>query len=345
MKTAIAFNSSHELHVQPGHLERPERLQTIRSVLEKDSIYNELVHVDVQAASQEDVLLVHPASYYAKLIAASEAGMVWLDSDTYSTPHSLNVALEALGGLLQVTSAVAKGQATNAFALVRPPGHHARPAQAMGFCLFANIAIAARWLQRNAGMQRILIVDFDVHHGNGTQEIFYEDPDVMYISTHQYPLYPGTGALEETGAGNGQNTTINIPLPAHTGDDTLLYVFKEILSPRVAQFAPECILLSAGYDAHWLDPIGGMNISIDGFAAIIKEVLDWAASYSSHRLIALLEGGYHAEALAHSVLTTLRLFQNVNAQTSDPFGMNPSQPSIHNQLSDYLNEISITHTQ
>ena len=344
MKTAVTFNKQHGHHVQPGHFERPERLEMILKVLEEDGILESLIQIEASKASREDVFLVHPESYYNKLVAASEAGTVWLDSDTYSTPHSLNVALEALGGLIRVTEAVVKGEATNAFALVRPPGHHARPAQAMGFCLFANIAIAARWLQEHAGIQRVLIVDFDVHHGNGTQEIFYEDPDVMYISTHQSPLYPGTGMLEETGAGQGKNTTINIPLPAHSGDDTLRHVFETILAPRVAQFAPEFILLSAGYDAHWMDPIGGMNISIPGFSAIIKEVLHWAELYSFQRLVALLEGGYHAEALAHSVLTTLRLLDDIQATPSDPFGLNPEQGSIHTQLTDYLKEVTSLHT-
>ena len=343
MKTAITFNEDHALHSQPNHVERPERLQTIQKVLEQDGILGSLIPSKAHIASKEDVLLVHPPSYYDMLKTASEAGTVWLDSDTYSTSDSFRVALQALGGLLKVTEAVANDQVTNAFALVRPPGHHARPSKAMGFCLFANIAIAARWLQKHAGIQRILIVDFDVHHGNGTQEIFYEDPDVMYISTHQSPLYPGTGALPEKGAGEGLHTTINVPLPAGTGDETLLYVFQHILRQRVIQFEPEFILVSAGYDSHWLDPIGGMNISVSGFSAVVKEILAWTAHSASQRLVALLEGGYHAEALAHSVLTTLRLFQNKNATPSDPFGQNPGQESIHNQLSAYLKEIATIH--
>ncbi|MBX2818588.1 MAG: histone deacetylase [Rhodothermaceae bacterium] len=343
MKTAITFSPSHEVHTQPGHVERPERLQAIQTLLNQDGILESLMQVKSHLATKEDVLLVHPESYYDSLVAASEAGTVWLDSDTYSTPGSLGVALEALGGLLQVTEAVVKEKASNGFAIVRPPGHHARPAEAMGFCLLANISIAARWIQKNTNLRRILIVDFDVHHGNGTQEIFYEDPDVLYISTHQSPLYPGTGALLETGAKEGNRSTINIPLPAKTGDDTLLYVFKEILKPRVAQFNPEFILVSAGYDAHWLDPIGGMNITVSGFASVLKEILDWATTYASERLVALLEGGYHAEALAHSVLTTLRLMNSRQATASDPFGPNPAQGSIHDQLKNYLVEIASIH--
>ena len=343
MKTAITFSSNHEVHAQPGHFERPERLQAIQTLLNQDGILESLMVLESHAATKEDVLLVHPESYYDKLVTASEAGTVWLDSDTYSTPGSLGVAMEALGGLIQVTEAVVEKKVSNGFAIVRPPGHHARPAEAMGFCLLANIAIAARWIQKHTNMRRILIVDFDVHHGNGTQEIFYEDPDVLYISTHQSPLYPGTGSLLETGENEGNRATINIPLPANTGDDTLIYVFKEILKPRVAQFNPEFILVSAGYDAHWLDPIGGMNITVSGFSTILKEILDWAALYASDRLVALLEGGYHAEALAHSVLTSLRILNNTQAPPSDPFGPNPAQGSIHDQLKNYLVEIASIH--
>ena len=343
MKTAFTTNQHHIKHAHPGHFERPERIQTAIELIKHDEIWDSLVHIEAQLATPEDVSLVHPASYYQQLKIASEAGLVWLDSDTYSTPDSLNVALEALGGLLQLTQAVATGQADNAFALVRPPGHHARPAQAMGFCLFANIAIAAQWLLERTKMERILIVDFDVHHGNGTQEIFYENPNVLYISTHQSPLYPGTGALDEVGTKDGARTTINVPLPAKTGDDTLLHVFQTILAPRVKAFSPECILVSAGYDAHWLDPIGGMNISIHGFATVFKELLRWAQSFASNRLVALLEGGYHSDALAHSVLTSLRLLQDIDAIPSDPFGLNPEEASIHDDLSDYLAEIANIH--
>ena len=168
-------------------------------------------------------------------------------------------------------------------------------------------------------------MDFDVHHGNGTQEIFYDDPDVMYMSTHQWPLYPGTGALEETGSGAAKGATINIPLPASTGDADYLKVFQEILTPIALEYNPDLIFISAGYDAHWMDPIAGMNLSITGFADIVKEILMWAKKCTDHKVIALLEGGYNAEALAHGVLTTTRLLQDPKAIPSDPFGK-PERP-------------------
>lgn len=343
MKTAITIGQNHDAHAQPGHAERPERLHAIQTLLEKDGILNSLQKVDTLSATPDDVELVHPASYLQKLNDASTAGTVWLDSDTYSTPESLSIALHALGGLLQLTKKVHNGDADNAFAVVRPPGHHARPSNAMGFCLFANIAIAAKWLQKYTAVKRILIVDFDVHHGNGTQEVFYGDPDVLYISTHQSPLYPGTGAQEEIGFLEGKNATVNVPLPAETDDDTLLYVFQHILRPRVAQFKPEFILLSAGYDAHWLDPIGGMNITIPGFCHIVKEILTWAKMYANDKLVALLEGGYHTDALAHGVLSTLRLLIDVTTSPSDPFGSKPGQPGIFNELKPYLEELTRFH--
>lgn len=328
MKTAITVSEHHENHRQEGHFERPDRLLAIQRLLQSTGMLDGLSVLNAPQATEEDILLVHPESYYRRLVQAREAGTVWLDPDTYSTPHSLHAASEALGGLLEVTRAVASGDADNGFAAVRPPGHHARPHEAMGFCLLANVAIAARWVQKHTDAHRIAIVDFDVHHGNGTQEIFYEDPDVLYISTHQSPLYPGTGSLDETGDGNGKGATINIPLPARTGDATVINVFEQILRPRVLAFNPDFVFLSAGYDAHWLDPIGGMNLTLAGFAAMTREVQHWAEACAGNRLVGLLEGGYHLEALAHGVLTTLKVFNDPSADIADPLGSTPDHDTI-----------------
>ena len=320
MRTAITFSEIHDRHTQPGHVERPERLHAIRALFEEDGILDTLLHLQHKPATVEDVTLIHPREYYDRIESAVLAGGARLDPDTYATTGSLDVALEALGGLLTVTDAVLKGEADNGFAIVRPPGHHARRDEAMGFCLFANVAIAAEKARQQEGIEKILIMDFDVHHGNGTQEIFYDDPDVMYMSTHQWPLYPGTGALEETGSGSAKGATVNIPLPARTGDADYLKVFREILTPIALDFNPDLIFMSAGYDAHWMDPIAGMNLSVTGFADIIKEILMWAEKCTDHKVVALLEGGYNADALAHSVLTTARLLQDPSAIPSDPFG-------------------------
>ena len=343
MKTAFAISTDHEKHQCEGHFERPERIHAIRQTLEETEVWKTLNFVTSEPATKDDILLVHSSSFYEQLIAASNAGNVWLDQDTYSTPDSFRIATEALGALLEITRQITTGQVDNGFAAVRPPGHHARPSQPMGFCLLANAAIAARWIQTHTDFQRIAIVDYDVHHGNGTQEVFYDDPDVLYISTHQHPLYPGTGALEETGTGKGEGSTINVPLPAQTGDDLIGEVFEHILRPRVLEFAPEFIILSAGYDAHWMDPIGGMNLSLQGFSTMTREILYWASTCANNRLVGLLEGGYNLEALSHGVRTTVQLFSDSSSNPHDPIGKHPGREDFDKGANDYFKELTQFH--
>jgi acetoin utilization deacetylase AcuC-like enzyme len=195
----------------------------------------------------------------------------------------------------------------------------------MGFCLFSNVAIATRWAQSVAGVGRVLIVDFDVHHGNGTQDIFYEDTDVMYMSVHQAPFYPGSGDADERGTGDAVESTVNVPLQAGAGDDVYLYVFREILRPRALHFDPELIFISAGYDAHWKDPLGGMQMTTKGFAELVRELSEWADTCCDGRLIAALEGGYHLNALAHSVIATLDVLNDGAAHVEDPIGSAPGE--------------------
>lgn len=340
MRTAISFNPSHEAHAEAGHIERPERLHAIRALLQKSDVLSAKATLEPVPAALEDVLLVHPRGYYDRLEAAVQAGGARLDPDTYAKTRSLDVAMEGLGGVLSATKAVLEAQFDNSFALVRPPGHHARPDEAMGFCLLANVAIAARWAQAHYDVDRVLIVDFDVHHGNGTQEIFYEDPNVMYMSTHQWPFYPGTGALEETGRGAGAGTTLNVPLPANTGDTDILNVFNVILTPRALAFNPDLVIVSAGYDAHWMDPIGGLNLTVNGFTDVMRAILGWANTCAGNRLVAVLEGGYNTDALAHGVLATLRLLQDPDARPADPFGPSPRKDA---DLSDHLDAMMAFH--
>ncbi len=340
MNTALTFSDAHEGHAQPGHVERPARLQTIVEVLQRDGILDTLIQLDAPQADAAVTALVHPPAYFDRLEAAVEAGGAQLDPDTYATPQSLRVGLQALGGLVAITDAVVAGTMTNGFAVVRPPGHHARPDEAMGFCLFANIAIAARKALQSPAINKVLIIDFDVHHGNGTQEIFYDDPNVLYMSTHQWPLYPGTGALHETGTGAGTGTTINIPLPAYTGDADFMHAFHTILTPKAHAFNPDLVMISAGYDAHWMDPVGGLNLTVTGFAAVVREILGWARTCCDNKVVALLEGGYNVDALAHSVLTTLRLLQNPEAEPSDPFGL-PNRPNA--TLNGYMDKLIAFH--
>ncbi|MEZ4701923.1 MAG: histone deacetylase [Rhodothermales bacterium] len=320
MKTAVTVSRLHDAHASSGHVERPERIHAIERVLEEGQTLRDALRLPPAPAPVEAALLAHPAEYLERLQAACEAGGARLDPDTYATPASWDVAMEALGALLATCDAVMDGRADNGFAIVRPPGHHARPDEAMGFCLLGNAAIAARWLQRQHGVERVLVLDFDVHHGNGTQEILYEDPSVLYMSLHQWPLYPGTGRNDERGAGAGLGATVNVPLPARTGDAGYLAAFDRILTPLALRFKPEVILVSAGYDAHWRDPIAGMHVTVNGFARMMREALAWADATAEGRLVALLEGGYDAMALAYSVRASLDVLRDPDAAVEDPFG-------------------------
>jgi acetoin utilization deacetylase AcuC-like enzyme len=239
--------------------------------------------------------------------------------DTYVGPHSYAAALRAAGGLLQAVQAVLQGEANNAFALVRPPGHHAVASRAMGFCLFNNVAIATRYALREFGLERVLIVDFDLHHGNGTQDAFYEEPTVLYFSTHQYPYYPGTGHYQETGRGAGQGYTVNVPLPAGVGDTGYERVFAEILVPVARRYKPQLILASAGYDAHWADPLGGMLLSVSGYVSMARTLVALAEELCQGRLVLTLEGGYSLEALAASIAATFAVLLE-DEQVMDPLG-------------------------
>jgi acetoin utilization deacetylase AcuC-like enzyme len=243
----------------------------------------------------------------------------WLDGDTVISSASYDVALHAAGGVIKATDGVMRGELDSAFALVRPPGHHAIQSRAMGFCLFNNVAIAAKYAENNYNLERILIVDFDVHHGNGTQETFYSDPKVLYFSTHQYPLYPGTGSIWEMGTGDGEGTTINMPLPAWCGDEEYLQLFQEILVPIARRFQPQLILVSAGYDTHWADQIALMQVSITGFARMVMILKELASELCQGRLVFTLEGGYNKQALAYSIKATLEALLGETV-VDDPIG-------------------------
>jgi acetoin utilization deacetylase AcuC-like enzyme len=340
MTTAFAWNASHPVHAETGHIERPERLEAIRERLLTSSLWERLVHRQPLPVDWEIVRLVHRRPYIERLQQAAAHAPLRLDVDTYLQPGSLEAALEAVGALLAVTQAVVEGQVTNGFAAVRPPGHHATPDQAMGFCLFSNVAIATRWAQQTFGLERVAIIDFDVHHGNGTQEVFYEDPNVLFLSVHQFPHYPGTGRAEEIGAGRGRGTTVNVPLPAYTGDKGYLEAFRRLLGPVVRRFRPEVIFLSAGYDAHWRDPLGSMQLSVTGYAALVYEIMEWADAYCDGRLITTLEGGYDLEALSACVEATLTRLLDPTALVTDPLGPSPGEEV---DVRDLLYELRLLH--
>ena len=297
-----------------GHPERPERVGVLVELAEGlDAQKFQLL--PPQAATLADIEACHSAEYVELVASTSKVNQFALDGDTITCRDSFDVALLAAGGFLRLLDAIEAQETRNGFALVRPPGHHALQNRAMGFCLFNTIAIGARYLQHRYGAEKIAIVDWDVHHGNGTQSAFYEDPSVLFISTHQYPYYPGTGAVGEVGTREGEGFTINIPLPAGCADAEYLRVFRDIVAPAVRDFAPEWILVSAGFDPHRRDPLGGMGVTEKGFAGMARLLLQLADEYASSKVVFLLEGGYDLAALRNSVAAVLSAMQHVGPQS------------------------------
>lgn len=299
----LVFHENYLLHDTGSHPERKERLLAIMEHLKEKGFLEEMVFVEAREATLEEVELNHSRGYIEKVRRFCQGGGGRLDPDTVVSPQSFTAALWAVGGVLNALDAVLEGRCSSVFCAVRPPGHHALRARAMGFCIFNNVAIAARYALKK-GLERVLIVDWDAHHGNGTQDAFYTSPQVLYFSTHQWPLYPGTGRAEERGEGPGQGYTINCPLPPGSGDHVFLDVFDGVLLPRAREFDPQLILISAGYDAHAYDPLASLELSTQGFSALAQRI---TAISREHRapVVALLEGGYSLSALAESVAATI----------------------------------------
>ena len=291
----------------PAHPESPARLTAICDHLRAIGLWSKLTHVEPIAAALETVSLVHPRSYIDAIQHACERGPTLLDSDTVASPGSWSAALRAVGAVTGAIDRLMIGTLDAAFCAVRPPGHHALAARAMGFCLFNNVAIGARYAQSHHRLERILIVDWDVHHGNGTQAIFEDDPSVLYFSTHQYPCYPGTGARAERGQGSGEGFTLNVPLPEDSGDPELLRAFRQELMPRAVEFEPQLILISAGFDAHRDDPLAGLNVTESGYTEMTRVVREIAEASCRGRIVSTLEGGYNLLALGRSVEAHLRV--------------------------------------
>ncbi len=322
MKAGYVYDPIYLKHDTGQHVENAERLEAIISHLERTGLRQQLTPIKPRAATTEELSLVHHNQYIAYVQARAKRGGGWLDADTAISPDSYQAAIYAAGGVIRATEAVMDGEVGSAFALVRPPGHHATPQQAMGFCLFNNVAIAAKYALAKYKLEHILIVDFDVHHGNGTQATFYDNPQVLYISTHQYPFYPGTGSIDETGSGEAKGTTINVPLPPGSGDTEYLQVFEQIVIPATKRFNPQLILVSAGYDPHWTDKLALMQVSVTGFAQMAKFIKDLADELCSGRLVFSLEGGYDLQALSYSVKATFDILLG-NANIEDPLGQPP----------------------
>jgi len=341
MKVGLVYDPVYLKHETGQHVENAQRLEAIISHLEQTQLIRQLTLVEPRAASIEELSLVHSERHIAHVQEVAQERGGWLDPDTVMSTDSYEAALYAAGGLIRATEAVMQGEVDSAFALVRPPGHHATTTQAMGFCLFNNIAIAARYALAKYSLKRIAIIDFDVHHGNGTQESFYDDPQVLYISTHESPFYPGTGYIEETGRGEAEGTTVNIPLPAGCGDAEYLLVFEQIIVPVVRRFNPQFILVSAGYDTHWADGLAMMKVSVTGFAQMVRIIKELADELCGGRLVLTLEGGYNLTALAASVKATFDVLLGNNS-IEDPLGPSPRRLAVTN-IDSLINKIKEIH--
>jgi acetoin utilization deacetylase AcuC-like enzyme len=294
--TTVVADPRYRNHRAPsGHPESPDRLVAVQRAI--DARRDRLEHLEPREAQPEEILRVHAREHLDRVAGAARRAPLHLDPDTYVSPESFAVARLAAGGTIDLARRIARGHQQSGLAAVRPPGHHAEPDRAMGFCLFNNVAIAARALQADEGVERILIFDWDVHHGNGTQHHFEDDPNVLYVSTHQFPYYPGTGDFAEAGRGRGEGSTLNVPMPAGCGDPEYLGVLQRVLVPAARAFRPQVMLVSCGFDAHRDDPLAAMRVSGEGFRGMAAIVRALADDECEGRLAFVLEGGYAASGL------------------------------------------------
>ena len=339
--TVYATHSRYADHDYPGHPENAERIRAIWRGLAEDGLVSRMRSLEVEPLQAEQALSVHAADHLDLLRRVSDSPRnTFLDADTYAGPDALSIALLSAGGVVIAVDEILTGRARNGLAVTRPPGHHAMPDQAMGFCLLGNVAIAARHAQTRHGIERVAIVDYDVHHGNGTEAMFYDDPSVLYISTHEYPFYPGTGAVTDIGAGPGEGYTVNIGLPAGGGDRTYATVFDRVVRPAVERFAPQLILASVGFDAFWADPLAEMQLTLTGYSHIAAEVLDMAERVCDGNVVFALEGGYNLDALRYGVSNLAR--QLLGETPVDPLG-SPVRPPPERDITERLEQLTKLH--
>lgn len=333
----IFYPVGHQAHFEIGHPERPERIEVVRDSLKQAGLWESYQKIAPVPLTETWLATVHDPGYLTELKRACQNN-AHLDLDTFTTTASWDLALNAAGGTAAVAEAIWRGvdqaegiQRLRGFSLSRPPGHHAERARGMGFCLLNNIAIAAEYLLtadlpgiRNA--ERVAIVDLDLHHGNGTQDIFWQRKDVLFISTHQSPLYPGTGMLEEMGAGPGYGYTVNLPLPPATGDVGYQAAMKEIILPLLSRYKPEILLVSLGFDPHWRDPLGHLLLSVAGYASLVKSLVEWADQNCQGRISLIMEGGYDSISVAACALASVAVL--LGEPVLDPIGPSP-RPEGH----------------
>lgn len=346
MTTALIYDPIFLEHITPSHHpERPQRVEAALLTLEALGWLkrDRLVQLPPRSATIDELATVHEREYIQEVEAASKQAAEdearsghrshFFATDTYVSAKSYEAALKAAGAPLTAIDAVMRGEVDNAYCLVRPPGHHAVAESAMGFCLFNNVAVAARYALDQYGLERVMIIDYDVHHGNGTQEMFYDDPRVLYFSLHQAPFYPGTGSSDEQGEGEAQGTTINVPLPAQTGFEAYDAVFRQVMAPAADRFDPQLILVSAGFDGHWTDPIGDMHISTAGFAKLNATIIDLANKLCSGRLVMVQEGGYNLDAMGACVATCINLLLGDDAAVDS---LGPAPETLYRVNTDVL---------
>lgn len=318
-----AYDKVEQHHTREGHPENAGRLAGTLDLLRADGILDRLEEVPVVRARRDLLELVHTPTYLDFVDAVVAGGGGQLDADTYAGPVSNAAAQASAGALVGLVERVMTGDVRRGMSIMRPPGHHALSHMAMGFCIVANVALAARVARQRFGAERVLIVDWDVHHGNGTEAILDEDPTIAVFSTHQFPYYPGTGPVEHRGVGEGEGATVNVPFPAGVGDAGYRAAFEQVLVPFAERFDPDLVIVSAGFDAHWRDPLAQELVSLDGFAELQRIVTTIADRHADGRLVLALEGGYDLEVIPHAILNALRLIENPDAIISDPFGPSP----------------------
>lgn len=324
MTTAYITHPRYIEHDFPNHPEHPGRIQAIWHMLANAGLVDRMKSLSPEPVTDEMIRAVHTQSYVETLNwLATQDNIIQFDSDTYAFPSSAEVARLAAGGVVKAIDTVMSGEADNALAAVRPPGHHALIGRGMGFCLLGNVPIAVRHAQKQYGIKRVMIVDFDVHHGNGTQDMFYDDNSVLFISTHQSPFYPGTGLINEIGTGDGKGYTINIPLRPGHGDDSFKRIWKEIIWKATERFQPELIVVSAGFDAHWKDPLAMLQLSLEGYSLLTFELVRMAERFCDGKIIFAVEGGYDLGVLANGVRNIAHTLLG-DDDVSDPFGKRPA---------------------
>lgn len=344
-KTAIHIDAAYLNHVMPnGHPERTDRLQRL---LDHGPLFEIEGAIRTEAgrkAGREELLRVHQPGHIDRIAATSGKRQVMLDPDTHTSELSYETALLAAGGVLDSIDQVMRGTIDNGFALIRPPGHHAGKDRAMGFCLFNNVAVGARHLIDAHGLERVLVVDWDVHHGNGTQEVFYDDNRVLFMSLHQYPHYPGTGSVREVGVGEGEGYTVNVPMAFGSGDTECLAAFRSIFRPIAIQYQPQFVLISAGFDGHRDDPLSSMMVTERAYAEMASVVLDIARRSADGRCVVVLEGGYNLDALAASVEAVVRRMCGDGGDV-DETGDSTEAGPVGDLKNDFISLVRDTHSK